>query len=303
MDTDSRLALFAEVVDSGSFSAVARRQRSTRANVARQIAQLEAELGARLLNRSTRSMSATDLGLRVYERAQRIREQLREVAEMAEDAHDAVRGELRITSVVHFGRHYVQPVALDFVREHPEVQIDLRLDDRVEDVVGEGFDLAVRVGRSADSSLITRRIADVDVVICASPSLLSVQREPGHPSELAELECVVYASDQVVVDRWQYTEAGIVDVVQVKSRYRVNHGELLIEAVERGLGFALLPRFLAADALRTGRLVQVLAQYPLPPYAPLHAVYPAREYLPRKTRAFLDRLLAHVGEPPRWLAP
>jgi DNA-binding transcriptional LysR family regulator len=105
------------------------------------------------------------------------------------------------------------------------------------------------------------------------------------------------------VDRWQYTEGGLVDVVQVKARYRVNHGELLLEAVERGLGFALLPRFLAADALREGRLVQVLAEYSLPAYAPLHVVYPAREYLPRKTRAFLDALVAYVGDPPRWLAP
>jgi len=303
VELDSRLALFAEVVDSGSFSAAGRRLRSTRASVARQIAQLEEELGARLLQRSTRSMSTTDLGRRVYESAARVREQLREVAALAEDAHDAIRGELRITSVVHFGRHYVQPVALDIVRKHPQLHIDLRLDDRVEDVIADGFDLALRIGRPVDSSLIARRIADVDVVICAAPSYLAERGRPKHPSELAQHAAVVYASDEVVVDHWQYYEAGVIDVVQVQARYRVNHGELLIEAVASGLGFGLLPRFLAAEALRDGSIVQVLEDYPLPTYAPLHAVYAAREYLPRKTRAFLDALVAYVGDPPRWLAP
>lgn len=303
MELDSRLALFAEVVDLGSFSAAARRQRSTRANVARQIAQLEAELGARLLQRSTRSMSVTDLGRRVYESAARVREQLREVAALAEDAHDAIRGELKITSVVHFGRRYVQPVALDFVREHAGVQVDLRLEDRVEDVIAEGFDLAVRIGRPADSSLIARRIADVDVVICAAPSYVAERGAPRHPSELAHHAAVVYASDEVVIDHWQYHDAGVIDAVQVQARYRVNHGELLMEAVSSGLGFGLLPRFLAAEALREGTLVQVLEAFPLPPYAPLCAVYPARDYLPRKTRSFLDALLARVGDPPSWLAP
>lgn len=303
MEFDSRLVLFAEVVDLGSFSAAARRQRSTRASVARQIAQLEDDLGARLLQRSTRSMSVTDLGRRVYENAVRVRQQLREVAALAEDAHDAIRGELRMTSVVHFGRLYVQPVALEFLREHPGVDIDLRLDDRVEDVISEGFDLAIRIGHPIDSSLIARRIADVDVVICAAPSYLAARGVPRHPSELTQHTAVVYASDEVIIDHWHYYEGEIIDTVHVQARYRVNHGELLMEAVRTGLGVGLLPRFLVAGALREGTLVRLFEDHPLPPYAPLHAVYPARDYLPRKTRTFLDRLVAHVGDPPRWLVP
>ena len=300
LDLDSRLSLFADVVDAGSFSAAARRRRATRAAVAKQIAKLEDELGSRLLNRSTRSMSTTDLGRRVYDHAVRVREELREITSLAEDVHDEIVGVLHVSSVVHFGRRYVQPVAMRFVEEHPGVHVDLRLDDRVESLVRTGLDLAIRIGKPADSTLIARRIADVDVAICASEGYVARRGAPAHPSELAQHDCVVYASDEVVVDRWQYVDEGSIDAVQVNARYRVNHGELLMEAVLEGLGVGLLPLFLAADALREGKLVQLLGDYELPPYAPLHAIYPARRHLPRKTRAFLDALLEHVGDPPSW---
>ncbi len=300
MDRVSRLLLFVDVVEAGSFSAAARRRHATRAAVARQIAGLEDQLGSRLLHRSTRRMSVTDLGQRVYEHALRVRDETRAIRALAEEAHDAITGTLRVTSVVHFGRRYVQPVVKRFVRDHPRLDVDLRLEDRFENLVGAGFDLGIRIGKPVDSTLIGRRIADVDVLICAAPAYLERRGVPKTPGDLAGHDCLVYASDEVVVDRWAYIESGRTHFVHVDSRYRVNHGELLMDAVIDGLGIALLPRFLAAEALDRGELAVVLGDLELPSYAPLHAVYPARQHLPKKTRAFIDALVAFVGDPPRW---
>jgi DNA-binding transcriptional LysR family regulator len=300
VDLDSRLALFADVIEAGSFSEAARQRRASRAAVAKQIAGLEDQLGTRLLNRSTRRMSPTDVGRTLYAHAARVREELREIRAVVEDARAEVSGVLRVTSVVHFGRLHVQPVAMRLVQQHTGLRIDLTLEDRVEDLIAGGFDVGVRIGKPADSTLIARHLADVDVVICAAESYLARRGTPAHPAELADHDCVVYASDEVVVDSWQYLDRGRVRSVKVGGRYQVNLGELLMDAVAEGLGIGLLPRFLADEALRDGRLVALLADVELPPYAPLHAIYPARQHMPRKTRVFLDALLAQVGAPPRW---
>ena len=294
------ILLFAEVLEAGSFSAAARKRRTTRAVVAKQIARLEEQLGSRLLHRSTRRMSATDLGHRVYERALRIRKETDELRALVESERAEIGGVLRINSVSHFGRHYVQPVALRFARQYPKVTVDLRLEDQMVDLVRGGVDLAIRIGTLVDSSFIARRLADVDVVICAAPSYLEAHGAPQHPTELADRACVVYASTEVVVERWRYVDAGRPKTVQVSGGYRVNDGDMLLDAVASGIGIGLLPRFLAASALDDGRIVELLTRFELPPYAPIHALYPARQHLPAKTRAFLASLTDHIGSPPIW---
>lgn len=294
MDQAERLLLLADVVEAGSFRKAAERRQVTRSMVSKQIRRLEEEWNTRLLQRTTRTLSLTEIGREVYEQALLLRSRMEEIRALVEEHQQEVRGELRITCAAHFGRWAVQPVALQLLREYPALRIDLQLNDRFVDIVSERFDIGIRIGRPEDSTLISRKLQENPVCLVASPSFVEQWGLPSSLEEIGNYPCVVYASPTVVVEQWSFVVRGETRTLRVPSNFRVNDGVALLDAVLAGGGIGLLPVFLAEECLQRGTLLPVLPSLETVPYAPIYAVYPSRQHLPPKTRVFLDRLKEHL---------
>lgn len=300
MDTANRLILFADVIDSGNFSKAAERRAVNRSLVSKHIAALETELGVRLLHRTTRRLSLTDAGRAIYRHACTLREQLAETDALVASLRNDVRGELRINSTSYFGHLHVMPVVEQLAREHPELTIDLRLEDRYVDIVGEGFDAAIRVTQPDDSSLVGRKLVDNPFVMVASPDYLREQGTPHSLEDLATHRFIVYAGEFGINDRWAYHAGAEIKTLRLNSQFRVNDGSALVKCAQRGMGIALTPTFGSRDALNDGSLVQILPQLELASFLPIYIMYPSRSHLPKKTRLFIDRMVEYVGEPAFW---
>ena len=297
MNTDD-LVLFAQVVEAGSFAEVARARRTSRAIVSKRIQRLEQSLGVRLLQRNTRRMAPTDAGDRIFEHALRLRDEVATVTAIAEAAKTTMSGTLRITAAAHFGHAYVQPVASEFVRKHPALRVELWFEDQTTDLVGGAFDLAFRIGHPNDSALVARRLGDVAVVVCAAPDYLKRAGTPKHPRDLTAHTTVAYASKTVSVSTWHFREANRDTSISVRPRLTVDGGNALLQAVLDGVGIGLLPRFMAAQHLRSRHLRELFSDLDWPAYAPVFAIYPARRQLPKKTRDFLEAVAKRVREQP-----
>lgn len=292
------LVMLADVADAGSFSAAARLRSTTRAVVSRRIARLEETLGVRLLHRNTRKMSLTDVGRRVVCNAQRVRAEVLDVGAIVGDAKTAVEGNLRVASSVDFSRAYVEPAAVRFLAEHPDVELELRIEDSRTDLVSDGFDLAFRVGEPVDSQLVSRRLGELRMEVYASPSYLERRGTPLHPDELLLHDAVVYWTPTVRGLRWMYVEHGHSCAAQVVPRLSVNSGEAVLSAIREGVGIGLLPCFMATRLVAEGSLVRLLSAQKWSSFAPVMALYPARTLLPPKTRAFLDAVVSETEERP-----
>lgn len=304
MDTASRLVLFADVIDSGNFSKAAERRAVNRSLVSKQIAGLEEQLGVRLLNRTTRSLSLTDAGRAVYQHACSLRNQLLETDALVASLRDEVRGELRISSTSYFGRLHVLPVVEQLAREFPGLSVELRLEDRYVDIVSERYDVAVRVTEPDDSSLVARKLADNPFVMVASPAYLEQYGIPRSIDELNDHRCIVYAGDYGVNDRWSYRDGNEIRSFSLNARIKVNDGYALLKCAQDGAGIAMTAVFGSSDALSDGSLVRVLPDLALTAFSPIYVMYPSRSHLPKKTRLFIDRMIDYVGRPPfRGLAP
>jgi DNA-binding transcriptional LysR family regulator len=297
MDRLAAIEAFVRVADSGSFSDAARRLNLSKSVVSRQVAALEADLGVRLLHRTTRSLTLTEAGRAFHDKATRILSDVDEAVTSVSRLQQAPRGRLRISAPTNFGIHHLVPAVPQFLDRYPEVELDLVLNDRFVDLVDEGFDVAVRVGRLADSSLVSRRLAPFRAEVCASPAYLAAHGAPASPDDLAGRACLTY-SYLDPVDEWSFATAdGKPWPVTVHGRLRVNNADALRVAALHGLGLAYLPTFLVGDDLEAGTLVAVLQDYmPRRQGRAIHAVYPHARHLSPKVRAFVDFLAERFAQ-------
>ena len=298
MDTLEGMRTFAAVVAEGSFSKAAERLDRSPQLVSKYVAQLEARLGVRLLNRSTRRLSITEAGQAYFDRCQGIVAEVDELEDAVGNMTETLSGVLRINAPMTFGMHHLTPAIAKFQDTHPDLRVDLALDDRVVDIVSEGFDLAIRIADLETSSLIARRLAPIHLVVCGSPAYLEKHGAPATPQELVNHECLgyTYSSDR---DRWRFASARGDEEVQVNGRFCANNGDALRTAALAGHGLILQPTFIVGDDLRSGKLVRVMPGYAVAPLN-VYAVYAHRQYLSNKVRAFVEFLGDAFGQHPYW---
>lgn len=296
MDKLAAMQAFARVVSAGSFAEAARELGRTRSAISKAVMELEHMLGVRLLDRTTRKVRPTEAGLAYYERSAAVLADIEETEIQIAGLHDAPRGVLRINGPMSFGTAYLAGAVADFLNLHPELTIELLLNDRFIDPLEEGVDVTVRIGELADSSLIARRIAATRRVVVAAPSYLAQHGAPAVPDDLTRHRCLVYG--QVAArQRWHLQRDGKAIAVPVTAALCANNGEVLREAACKGLGIAMLPTVIAGDAIKAGQLVTVLDSFSLPAL-PIHALYAPNRYLAAKTRLVIDFLAARFAQPP-----
>lgn len=295
----AEIEAFVRIVETGGVGAAAERLDLAKSVVSRRLKDLEARLGVRLLQRTTRRISLTETGRAYYERCVRILADLDEADQVAAQEHGTLRGRLRIAAPLSFGIMHLGPAVHEFLGANPEIAIDLDLNDRRHDLVDEGFDLAVRIGSLEDSSLIARKLSPVRHVVCASPDYVARHGAPDRPEDLADHQSLRYTN---VPDRriWCWTdEHGREQSVAMPSRLAANNGEMLIEAAEAGLGVIIQPLFLVYRKIEAGRLEVLLPEVRWREIA-VYAVWPPGRQLSAKVRAFVDFLAARFGDPPYW---
>ncbi len=288
----SEMSVFVRVAQEGSFSAAARRLDLTPSAVSKQIGRLEERLGARLFNRTTRQISLTDVGQAFFARADRILGDLAEAERAVTDMAGNPRGLLRVSVPVAFGRMHLAPRLPSFLDVNPEVQIDLTLNDRFADLVEEGFDLALRIGELADSSLIARKLAPNRRIVVAASSYLDAHGRPQRPPDLLDHNCLTYTYRAQRHD-WEFHGPQGREQIRVSGNLEANDAGALREAVLAGLGVALMPLWLVGEDIRDGRLEVVLPDYPAPDSA-IYAVYAPGRFLSPKVRRFVDFLVEEV---------
>jgi DNA-binding transcriptional LysR family regulator len=297
MDRITGVQLFARIVETGSFSKASADLGVTQPTATKHVAALEVKLGARLLNRNTRGVSATEIGALYYDKCKTIQRELEEADNLAALLQSRIGGQLRISTSVAFGRRIVAPLALRFMLEHPDISIDLAFDDRYVNLVEQGIDLALRMGRLADSSLGARYLGTNPWLVAAAPDYLARRGPPAVPADLAHHACLVYSSVQGD-DRWQFTDArnqGI--AVPVRGPLRSNSLSAVLAAARAGHGLAALPWYVARESVAAGKLRPVLEGFALPAQE-LHAVYPSPKLVPSKVTAFIAHLQAALDV--RW---
>ncbi len=293
-----RMAIFAAVVETKSFSAAARRLHLSKSMVSKQVTHLEQSVGARLLNRTTRAMSLTEAGAVFYEHCARIVEELEEAKLAVGKLQSEPRGLLRISTSVAFGTLHIAPALPEFLARYPAVRIDMEIADRFVDLADEGFNLAVRIAKDPGQNLVARKLAPVHRKICATPDYFKRKGIPKTPEDLARHNCLTYTYLNPQ-DPWRLRGPEGDISVPGAGNLRLNDDEALSAAVLGGLGIALLPTFIVGKDLQDGRLKSVLADY-VPVERHVYAVYLPNRHLSAKVRAFIDFLLERFGAEPYW---
>lgn len=298
MDKFQGMQLFARVVEAGSFTAAAQALGISRALASKLIQTLEESLGVRLLNRTTRRVSLTDAGRNYYLRISEILAQLAEAEAEAAELQVEPRGRLRVSAPISFSVRHLAPALSEFQRRHPRVELELELSDRLVDLVDEGFDLAIRIGKLADSSLVARRIAPACLVMVASPGYLDRAGVPREPADLVKHNFLIYTlatrREEIVLERDGETLA-----TRIRGNLRVDNGDFIAAAAIEGHGISVLPTFIVGEHLKRAELVPVLEDWAIPSIA-IHAVYAQTRSLPAKTRALIDFLVERFGPEPYW---
>jgi DNA-binding transcriptional LysR family regulator len=298
MDKLQAMQLFVRVVDSGSYSDAAAQMGISRALASKLVQGLEESLGVRLLNRTTRRLSLTGTGQTYYRRVSELIARLAEAEAEAAEQQVEPSGRLRVTAPISFSTLQLAPLLAEFQSAHPRIALEMILGDRLVDLVEEGFDLAIRIARLADSSLVARSIAPCRLLCVAAPSYLERRGEPAGPDDLAGHDCLRY-SLSARADEWMFRRADALRRVRVGGAISVNNGDFIAALAAAGSGIALLPSFIVADRLRGGSLVRVLRDWESPPIG-IHAVYPQTPALPAKTRRLIDFLVERIGPQPIW---
>jgi DNA-binding transcriptional LysR family regulator len=296
-DTLSLFRAFIRVVEAGSFTRVAEEQNSSQPTVSRQVAALEDHLGARLFARTTRKLTLTDDGRGFYEHAKRAIEAVSEAENAVGRRRSRPSGALRLAIPVVFGRLRVIPHLKEFLTRYPDVSIDLVMNDAKADLVEEGIDLAIRSGEVTDNALIARKIGVTRRVVVAAPSYLRGKTLPKQPSDLAAHDCITFTGVTAGV-AWHFEGPDGPVSVEVKGPVRTRNSEGIREAVLSGLGIGYAPIWHFTDELDTGRLTMLLDGYE-PKLEPIHAVYPSRVFVPRKTRVMIDFLEQRFAMDPK----
>ncbi|ABA58382.1 LysR family transcriptional regulator [Nitrosococcus oceani] len=292
------MAIFARVVEAGSFSEAARRMETSRSAVSKAVAKLEKNLGARLLNRSTRHLSLTESGAALVEYAARILEEAEQAEQVVSSLHAEPRGMLRVSASVAFGTLHIAPALADFVARYPDIKIDMAITDRPVDLAEEGYDMIIRVTGEPDLNLVARKLAPVYRKLCATPEYFQQHGIPQIPEDLVNHDCLDYtlSGEQ---GYWHFTGPEGEIAVPVSGPLRINDDDALAQAVRGGLGIALLPTFTVGKDLQEGRLQAVLSEY-LPVKRYVYALYLPTRHLAAKIRVFIDFLLTRFGPEPDW---
>ncbi|MCF8532503.1 MAG: LysR family transcriptional regulator [Reyranella sp.] len=297
IDHASEMAAFVRVVDSKGFSAAASGLGLTPSAVSKLITRLEARLGVRLLHRTTRALHLTAEGEAFYAAARRIVTEIETIEDQITGQRGTPQGLLKVTSSVAFATHQLAPVISEFLARYPLIQIELVPTDRVVDMVEDGIDIAIRIGRLADTSFMARKIGEDKRLICAAPSYLARHGTPRRPEDLARHNCIV-SRERAYLNRWQFRLDGAVREIEVTGRLSVNEGEMQMQLALQGIGIVRLTRLTMAQAIRDGTLVPLLEGYSADEPVPIHAVYPHRRHLAPKVPAFVNFLIEKFTPPP-----
>lgn len=299
MDKLTSMQVFVAVVETGSFAAAAERLDLSRAMVTRHVMNLENRLGTRLLNRTTRRLSLTEAGVAYFERCQQVLADVEEADAIASQFGETPRGRLRINAALSFGVRYVAPLLAEYLQHYRDVTVDLALNDRVVDLIDEGYDVAIRIGALAPSNLVARKIGATRLVVCGSPAYFARQGWPRTPADLSQHTCCGY-SYWTTPNEWPFTDAaGRTEVIHVKGSLSANNGDALCAAAVNGAGLIYEPAFIVADDLDAGRLQAVLTEYETRELG-IYAVYASRRHLSAKVRSFVDFLAARFAGHAPW---
>ncbi|HEY8572409.1 LysR family transcriptional regulator [Phenylobacterium sp.] len=298
MDRLEEINAFVSVAEAKSFTHGAKRLGVSSAQASKLVARLENRLGSRLLNRTTRDVSLTDTGRAYLERARILLEEFEALESSVRDVDGCPRGVLKISAPVSFGAHQLTPALLEFAEAHPEISLDVSSTDRMVNLVEEGFDVAVRIGRLSDSSLVARKLADVRLVTCASPEYLERHGAPKTLADLAGHEAIIDTNgpDPAI---WRFGSRSETQDVRVNGRLRFGGAEACVAAARAGFGITRTPAFAAAEDLRAGRLQAVLCNFESE-LIHVHAVYPHARHLAPKVRFFVDFLAKRYAGEPEW---
>ncbi|MBT8441868.1 MAG: LysR family transcriptional regulator [Gammaproteobacteria bacterium] len=289
---------FVQVVDAGGISAAADRMDTAKSAVSRRLAELESRVGASLLNRTTRRLSLTGAGAAFYERCKTILADVAEAEQCVGDAEADLRGTLRVAAPVSFGVAHLGPAINDFLMEHPDVAFDLDFNDRQIDLVAEGFDLAIRIAKLRDSSLMARRLTSIRSVVCASPGYWNARGRPQRPAELKQHLALRYSN--APRRGWSWAgPGGDRGSVSVPGSQIANNGTYLGQAAIAGLGVICIPLFIVYEAIESGELEPALTEYRWGD-VDAYAVYPQTRHVSRRVRAFIDFLAERFGDTPYW---
>ncbi|MEO8390843.1 MAG: LysR family transcriptional regulator [Polaromonas sp.] len=295
MDRIQAIRLFIRVVDLGSFSKAAADMGMGQPSATKLVVQLEKQLGSRLLHRSTRGVTPTEIGALYYAKCKLIAHHVEEAETVAALLQSQVQGGLRITASVAFGRRVLVPLIMRFMQLHPKLQIELNFEDRYVSLVEQGIDVAIRMGALADSTLGARYLGINPWVVVASPEYLKRRGAPADPAGLASHDALIYSTVQGDA-RWHFTGAeGHARPVSVSGPLRSNNLSALLVAARGGMGVAALPKYVAHESMRSGALVPVLDEWMLPSQE-IHAVYPSPQLVPAKVSGFVSWLQGQFGE-------
>ncbi|MGE5465725.1 MAG: LysR family transcriptional regulator [Methanocella sp.] len=294
MDKLASMTAFNAVVEAGSFVRAAERLGTSTSTLSRQIAELEQHLGARLLNRTTRKLSLTEGGQAFYERTVQLLAELQEAEAVASSTAAVPRGTLRLTCSHAMGVQRIAPAIASFVAQYPDVRFEVSVLDRIVDLVEEGYDLAIRIGRVGSDQLVARRLGTVRLLACASPAYLTTHGTPHKPADLAAHAVLTYAYSPNPRVLRLTDRHGRHEEVRISGPLHSNSGDLSIAAAIAGLGVVFEPDFMLKAALDSGQLVRVLPGYESTP-SEIWAVYPSRRHLSAKVRLFVDHVAQQLG--------
>lgn len=292
MDTLHLMTVYVAVAEEESFAGGARRLRMSPPAVTRAVAALEDQLGVKLLNRTTRYVRATEAGQRYLDDARRILAEVEEAGAAAAGINAAPRGQLAVTAPVLFGRRYVLPGILEFLRRYPAVDVSAVFVDRVVNLLEEGLDVGIRIGELPDSSLKAVRVGSIRRVVCASPAYLETYGTPATPADLAN-HSIIAATAVTLTHDWKFGQDGDIRVVRINPRLAVNNNDAAVAAAVEGFGIARLLSYQTAEQVQSGQLTRILTDFE-PPAMPIHVVHREGRYPSAKIRSFVDWIAARL---------
>ncbi len=294
------MQVFVRVVETGSLSAAGRALGLAPSSVSRRIAELEDMLGIRLLQRTTRKLSLTEAGETYYERSRDIVQSVDEANLAVTEKRAGPSGVLRVTVPASVARLHIAPAVAAFQGQYPAVRVAMSVTDRMVDIIGEGLDVAIRIGQLDDSSLIARKVGEARRLVCAGPSYLKRAGRPKRPEDLTEHACLTFRSHPGT-NLWRFGDGEAATEVRATGPFFADDGEALVAAACAGLGLVLLPEWLVGGEISRGRLVEVLSGFPPDPAStPLYAIYPPGPYVAPKVRAFIDFLAGRFSHGYDW---
>ncbi len=295
-DYSTGLLLFSQIVRYGSLSATAQQLGLGRAAVSKQLASLEKKVGARLLQRTTRKLSLTTVGTEILVEARKVEEALKSIESISDNHQQQINGQLKISCSNAIGRTHLLPLLKFFTQQYPNVEINLQLEDRFVDLIAEQVDLSIRIGHLDDSSLIARKLGQLKWQLCASPDYLEKAGTPQKPIDLLNHHCLYYRNSKSNMNIWGFINpSGEEECITVKGPLAINDANALITAAINGMGILNIDNAIVREDIQQGRLVEVLSNYQALAGLPVYLVYPAKEFIPARTRALIDFLIEFMS--------